>query len=76
MTPEIISIFMALFIHIPVYFVLFIVIDIKHACGPVVSQQFQRTANNVKFFMNLFLVAEIKAKRKSSARRRFKSRRI
>jgi hypothetical protein len=33
MTPEIVSIFVALFIHIPVYFVLLIIIDVKHAGG-------------------------------------------
>jgi hypothetical protein len=33
MTPEIVSIFVALFIHIAVYFVLLIIIDVKHAGG-------------------------------------------
>lgn len=51
MTPEIISIFVALLIHIAVYFVLLIIIDVKSAggsakdafsCFKVISTKFQQ----------------------------------
>ena len=35
MTPEIVAIFVALLIHIPLYFVLLIIIDVKKAGGSV-----------------------------------------
>lgn len=35
MTPEIIAIFVALLVHIPLYFVLLIIIDVKKAGGSV-----------------------------------------